>query len=105
MDAKKKVQAASSGKRDNSKDDKKAGLDLSNKINLEIQEEIVKKKAEALGDKFGYINLISTPINADLYEFWDLKELKEALIIPFLELVLKLGLQLMIQIFQKQKRF
>ena len=82
MDAK-KVQAASSGKRDQSKDGKKAGLDLSNKINLEIQEEIVKKKAEALGDKFGYINLISTPINADLYEFWDLKELKEALIIPF----------------------
>lgn len=82
MDSK-KIKAASGGKRVKSKDDKKTGLDLSNKINLEIQEEIVKKKAEALGNKYGYINLISTPINADLYEFWDLKELKEGLIIPF----------------------
>mgnify|MGYP006413842481 CR=1 FL=1 len=82
MDSK-KIQAASSRKKSKNKDDKKSGLDLSNKINLEIQEEIVKKKAEALGKKYGYVNLISTPINSDLYEFWDIKELKEALIIPF----------------------
>ncbi|MBI95629.1 type II secretion system protein GspE [bacterium] len=82
MDSK-KIKAASGGKRVKSKDDKQTGLDLSNKINLEIQEEIVKKKAEALGNKYGYINLISTPINADLYDFWDLKELKEGLVIPF----------------------
>ena len=82
MDAK-NIKAAYKGDKNKAKDEKKSGVDLSNKINLEIQEEIVKKKAEALGDKYGYVNLITTPINADLYEFWDLDELKQGLIIPF----------------------
>lgn len=82
MDAK-NIKAASQGDGKHVKDDKQTGVDLSNKINLEIQEELVKKKAEKLGDKYGYINLISTPVNKDMYEFWDINELKKGLVIPF----------------------
>ena len=82
MDSDKIKIAAGSGQKSKKNDDSQS-QDLSQKINLEIQEDIVKKKAEASNGKYDYINLIGTPVNPDMFEFWDLKELSEALIIPF----------------------
>src|SRR5210317_1751872 len=76
---------------------------LSQKINLEIQEDLVKKKAAASNGKYEYVNLLGTPINPDLYEFWDLDELKEALIIPFFRVGSKVRIALNDPNFSKTK--
>jgi len=84
MDSDKIKQAAASQSGKSHGTDEGLGAEgISQKINLEIQEEIVKKKSAASAGKYGYVNLLTTPINRDIYELWPIDELKEALLIPF----------------------
>lgn len=65
-------------------------------INFEIQaemlEESLKKKAEASGGKFGYVDLRKFPINSDIFSLVDIEKLRNASAAPYFRVGRKINL-------------